>query len=91
MNCEETTNNIDATNNWWGTTDPQAINLSIRDYKYDFGLGTVSFVPFLTEPNPEATSDPIPEFPSIILLPLFLTATLAVTIIRKRLTKKLVR
>ena len=91
MNCEETTNNIDATNNWWGTTDPQAINLSIRDYKYDFGLGTVSFVPFLTEPNPEATSHPIPEFPSIILLPLFLTATLVVTIIRKRLTKKLVR
>jgi hypothetical protein len=48
--------NVDATNNWWGTTDNHAINQSIRDYKNDFNLGTVTFVPFLTEPNPQAPS-----------------------------------
>ncbi len=45
---EDTSDNIDASYNWWGTTDTQAINLTIRDYKYDFNLGKVSFVPFLT-------------------------------------------
>ena len=50
------------------------------DCKYDFGSGEVSFVPFLTEPNPEATSSVIPEFPSIIILPLFLVVTLLVII-----------
>jgi hypothetical protein len=49
-----TSNNINASNNWWGTADTQAINQTIYDFKYDFNLGTVNFVPFLTEPNPEA-------------------------------------
>jgi len=82
---EETTGNVDATNNWWGTADPQAINLTIHDYKYDFDLGRVDFVPFLTEPNPEEMSTPIPEFPSWLLVPLFLMATFAVVVVRKRL------
>ena len=47
---------IDATNNWWGTTDQQAINQTIHDNKNDFNLGTVNFVPFLTAPNPQAPS-----------------------------------
>jgi hypothetical protein len=80
-----TSGNVDATNNWWGTTDPQAINLTIHDYKYDFGLGKVNFTPFLTEPNTEATANPIPEFPPWIVLPLFLVATFAVIVVRKRL------
>ncbi len=46
--------NVDASNNWWGTTDVQAINQSIYDSKYDFNLGTVNFVPVLTGPNPDA-------------------------------------
>jgi len=77
---------VNATYNWWGTTDTQAINFTIRDYKYDFDLGTVTFVPFLTEPNPEAM--PIPEFPSWIILPLLLTATLVIIIYRNRLKRK---
>ncbi len=45
---------VDATNDWWGTTDTQAINQTIYDFKDDFTLGTVNFVPFLTSENPEA-------------------------------------
>ena len=82
---DTTSGNIDASYNWWGTTDMQAINLSIRDYKYDFDVGTVNFVPFLTEPNPEEMSTPIPEFPSWLLVPLFLVSTFAVIVVRKRL------
>jgi hypothetical protein len=55
---KETSNDIEATNNCWGTTDTQAINQTIHDFKNDFNLGKVNFVPFLTEPNPEATPDP---------------------------------
>jgi parallel beta-helix repeat protein len=50
--------NIDATYNWWGTTDTQAINQTIRDYHEDFTLGEVSFVPFLTQLNPKAPTIP---------------------------------
>ena len=46
---------INATYNWWGTTDAQAISQSIFDNKNDFNLGTVNFTPFLTAPNPEAS------------------------------------
>ena len=81
----ETSGDIDTTNNWWGTTDTQAINLTIYDYKYDLGLSKVNFTPFLTKPNTEATSNTIPEFPSWQLLPLFLVATFAVVFIKRRL------
>jgi parallel beta-helix repeat protein len=53
---------IDIINNWWGTTDTQAISQSIFDFEDDFNLGTVNFTPFLTEPNPEAT-------PAVIYVP----------------------
>ncbi len=56
--------NIDATNNWWGTTNATIISQTIHDKKNDFNLGTVTFVPFLNTPNPEApaipASSPIP-------------------------------
>ena len=77
-----TSNDVNATNNWWGTTDAQTINQTIFDGKRDFTLGTVNFIPYLTAPNPEApaispSSSPstspspsptIPEFPSWIIL-----------------------
>ena len=47
-------NNVSATNNWWGTTDKQTISQKIYDNKNDFNLGKVNFEPFLTAPNPEA-------------------------------------
>jgi hypothetical protein len=73
-------NDFNASNNWWGTTDISTINQTIYDFKYDSNLGTVTFIPFLTEPNPE-----IPEFPSWIILPLFLTATLFFVVLERRL------
>ena len=80
--------NIDAIYNWWGTTDASAINQSIYDFKKDFYLGTVNFTPFLTEPNPEEMSTPIPEFPSWRILPLLITATLLIVICKQKLPKK---
>lgn len=85
---EYTRNDVNATYNWWGTTDSQAINLTIRDYNYEFDLGKVIFVPFFTEPNPEALpleNPEIPEFPSIILLPLFVVTSFVVVVVRRRL------
>jgi hypothetical protein len=60
--------NVNATYNWWGTTDTQIINQSIFDIKNNFNLGNVSFVPFLAEPNPQAvpsTNAPLP-IPSVL-------------------------
>jgi parallel beta-helix repeat protein len=52
------TSDVNATYNWWGTNDTQAINQTIHDKKNDFNLGIVNFTPFLTALNPEATPDP---------------------------------
>jgi parallel beta-helix repeat protein len=49
---------IDATNNWWGTTDAQAINQTIYDKKNESKFGEVSFEPFLDMPNPDAPAIP---------------------------------
>jgi hypothetical protein len=46
--------NITATNNWWGTTDIQAIENSIWDSTFESGCGTVSINPILTAPNEAA-------------------------------------
>lgn len=50
--------NLNATYNWWGTTDPESISQSIYDFEDNFNLGNVTFVPFLTEPNPNAPAIP---------------------------------
>jgi parallel beta-helix repeat protein len=77
---------INVTYNWWGTNDTQAINQTIYDFKNDFNLGTVNFVPFLNEPNPAAPVAPpaIPEFPSSLILPLLIVATMLIAIFSKR-------
>ena len=75
--------NINATFNWWGSTNAQAFNLTIHDFKFDINLGTVNFVPFLTQQNPSAfpegtTPNPpvISEFTPTTYLPLLITVTL---------------
>ncbi len=84
----KTADNISATYNWWGTTDTQTINQTIHDFKNDFNLGTVDFVPFLDAPNPEAPADPdppvAPEFPYSIALSPLIVATLIGALLFKR-------
>jgi hypothetical protein len=77
--------NITVANNWWGTTDTQTINQTMFDFKKDYNLGTITFIPFLTEPVPEENATPIPEFPSWAVLPLLLTATAVAVFFKKRL------
>lgn len=50
---------VNAAYNWWGTTDGQAINQSIK-----YNGGTVTFTPFLTLPNLKA-----PPIPANIVYP----------------------
>jgi parallel beta-helix repeat protein len=71
-----TQGDVNATYNWWGTTDTQIINQTIYDHKNNFDLGTVTFVPFLTSLNPE-----IPEFSSWIILLIFMIATLLIAVV----------
>lgn len=87
---EDVSTNVEVTNNWWGTTDMQAINLTIHDSKYNFELGTVIFTPFLTEPNSEATpntSPTIPEFPRNYFFPFILVAFIVAIYWGKRLKR----
>ncbi len=85
--------NVNASYNWWGTTDTQAINQSIHDFKNDFNLGMVTFEPFLTQPNQAAMPSPtlqIPEFPSTLVYAILVTATLAIVAIFKLDTQRTV-
>jgi parallel beta-helix repeat protein len=61
---KDVSKDVNSTYNWWGTTDMQTINFSIHDFKYNFNLGTVSFVPFLTETNLQATPTPEDALPT---------------------------
>lgn len=45
--AEENPDSVDASNNWWGTTDPKAIELTIYDHAADEALGTVAFQPVM--------------------------------------------
>ena len=53
-----TAGNINAANNWWGTTDTSIINQTIYDNKNNNNLGTVTFTPILTSMNPDAAPNP---------------------------------
>lgn len=50
----ESNQNIDAVNNWWGTTDSELISESIYDGNDYYNLGTVNFTPFLETPDSRA-------------------------------------
>jgi hypothetical protein len=55
---------IEAVDNWWGTTDASAINQTIWDHKNASNLGTLNFDPYLNEPTPLA-----PSIPTYITIP----------------------
>lgn len=46
--------NVNASNNWWGTTDTAIIGQTIFDHKNNNNLGTVTFNPLLTSENNNA-------------------------------------
>ncbi len=48
---------IDASNNWWGTTDNESIKESIYDNEDDIYVGTVKFEPVLPGPSTTAPTD----------------------------------
>ncbi|MGD6852954.1 MAG: hypothetical protein ACQCN6_12925, partial [Candidatus Bathyarchaeia archaeon] len=55
--------NVDATYNWWGTTDEASIRLTISDYRFDSALGNLTFKPFLNQ------SANAPAVPASIVVP----------------------
>jgi parallel beta-helix repeat protein len=55
---------VDATNNWWGTTDDGTINASIFDWQDDPNKGNVTYLPKL---DSSSTCAPIPELPTATL------------------------
>jgi hypothetical protein len=75
---------VNASYNWWGTTDIPAINQTIYDFKNNHNVGTVTFTPLLTKPNPEAlpnSAAEILEFPTWIIPSIFMIATLLIAVV----------
>ncbi len=64
-----TTSDVDAQNNWWGISDTATINRTIYDSKVNPHLGTVLFVPFLTQPSSSAPAIPS-DTPSVTPVPI---------------------
>ena len=61
----DSSSQIDATNNWWGTTDIGVIGQYIFDYYDDFTKGIVSIEPISLSPFfPQAENISIPNIPS---------------------------
>jgi hypothetical protein len=91
--------NINITYNWWGKTNIDEINRTISN----LSNGNVEFVPFLSAPNFEAKpnlnastpanstpgpSTSIPEYPSLIILPMvFISTVMFGLFLRKKLRK----
>lgn len=67
---------LNVTMNWWGTTNNTEIGAHIYDYYTDYNVSRVLFEPFLTTP--------IPEFPSLVVLPLFMIASLLTVAVFRR-------
>jgi len=95
-NPNSTVGDVNATNNWWGTTNQQTISQLIYDFKNNNKVGTVNFVPFLTSPNLQALPNPseilptpspsVPEFSWLVLIPLITYMLLVAVTLRHRKT-----
>jgi hypothetical protein len=70
------TSDIDASNNWWGTTNNFEIDQAMHDFADDFNLGKVNYEPLLNAPNPNAAPNSNQPMPTPIPSP---TATPTVT------------
>jgi parallel beta-helix repeat protein len=68
---------INATYNYWGTTNTATINRTIWDWKNDHALGNVTFAPFLNASNSAAPPIPVPG----IFIPEFLQSPATVSMI----------
>jgi len=83
--------NVNATYNYWGTTNLTVISNSIYDNKNNSNLGTVNFVPFLAASHPQALPNPnapiAPELSWLVILPLFISMLFIAVILRSRMTK----
>jgi parallel beta-helix repeat protein len=53
---------VDAINNWWGTTDNDTISASIYDWNDDSDRGNVAYLPRLDQPAPCAPTPELPAF-----------------------------
>jgi parallel beta-helix repeat protein len=79
--------NVNATLNWWGTSNTAAINRTIYDWKNNANLGNVTFAPFLNASNSLAPPVPtpgiyIPEFqgsPAIVSTVILITLAAVAT------------
>ena len=85
---------VEISNNWWGTTDPQIIHSLIFDFYDDFDLGKANFNPLLSESNSQAPTTtfmpidlvvdftPSPEpFPTILTVALIAIVVVGVGIL----------
>ena len=76
----DSTTDLVAPNNWWGTVDNYTINQGIWDYNDDYELGKIIFTPFSNSPIKEAGAGLAPTVGGI--LPVYgpLTGGTSVTI-----------
>ena len=72
---------VNATNSYWGTSDPDVINASIYDHYDSPGYGIVNFSGSRDSPEPCA---PIPELATIVLLATGLLTLAGYVYLRKR-------
>ena len=66
---QSVTADVDATHNWWGTTDTSTIDKLIFDVNDDFNIGKVNYTPLLTKANPAAIPDPNAPAPTLTPTP----------------------
>jgi hypothetical protein len=80
---------MDASDNYWGTTNTSIIDAVIHDKNDDITLaGVINYLPILQTPDPNTPTldkSPVPEFPtSLIILPIILPIVIAAVLLGAR-------